>query len=478
MLRPWKIELQIDKSLQKPIYLQIADAVIHDIYYGRLKFGDVLPGSRNMAKVLNVNRNTVVEAYDVLLSEEWVVSKERKGIFVSDKLPDLQNQVGKDEKVLESEIIHNSNIYVDFDDGSPDTKLAPIAELARAHRQIFNRKGKWQMMGYSDEQGDVEFRVTLAQMLNHERGMFANHEDIFITRGSQMALYLAAHCFLEKGDKIIVENPGFKSAWDVFENAETDIIPVNVDREGIEVDEIRKLLKNGEKIKAVYVTPHHQYPTTVTLSLKRRLELISLSNEYGITIIEDDYNNEFHFGYRPLFPMSSFQQLKNYIYIGSMSKVVAPALRIGYLVTKDKDLLKKIRKLRRLIDVQGDNIMEQAVLELINDGTIKRHIKKVTAHYKAKRDKMYLLLDKHLKDMADYTLPKGGLSFWLRPKVEINWEDFIDLLLKQNIKIIHPETYSFDRKIRGFRISYGSTPENKMEDYITIIADIFNQLKQ
>lgn len=473
MLRPWEIEVQIDRNLEKPIYLQIADAIINDIYFGRLKFGDALPGSRKLAGILKVNRNTIVEAYDVLLSEEWAVSKARKGIFVSDKLPDLQGHLGKDEMVIEPEVNTKNVQLIHLDDGAPDTKLAPIEELARAHRQIFNRKAKWQMMGYGEERGDAEFRKAISQMLNHQRGMYINKEDVFITRGSQMALYLSAQCFLEKEDIVLVENPGFRNVWNVFEAVGAQLIPITVDKEGIVVDDIAKLLKQGKKIKALYVTPHHQYPTTVTLSLKRRLELIGLSNKYGFTIIEDDYDNEFHFGYRPLFPLSSYQQLKNYIYIGSMSKVVAPALRIGYLATKDQELLEKIIRLRRMIDVQGDNIMEQAVLQLMNDGTIKKHIKKITSHYKAKRDFTYQLLEKYLKDKVNYHLPKGGLSFWLVPKKDIDWQNVVVQLLRQNIQILHPDIYGLNNKINGFRLSYGAISEEKIEQSIKIIAEFF-----
>ena len=232
------------------------------------------------------------------------------------------------------------------------------------------------MMGYGDEFGDVEFRKAIVQMANHQRGMQASEHEVCITRGSQMAMYLTAHSLFEKEDYVIVEEPGYKPAWKAFESAGARILPVNVDKDGLITDEVLIHLRSGKKIRAIYTTPHHQYPTTVTLSLQRRLELIHLSNKYGFSIIEDDYDNEFHFGYRPVLPLSSYTELKNYVYIGTMSKVVAPALRIGYLISNNKELLERVGTLRKIIDVQGDTIMEQAVLQLINDGTIKRHLKR------------------------------------------------------------------------------------------------------
>lgn len=477
MLRPWKLELEIDKTLEKAVYLQIADTFITDIRSGRLKAGDALPGSRNLALMLKINRNTVVEAYQVLINEEWVISRERKGIFVSEKLPALQEKLNNRNPETEERLLALNKPIINFDDGHPDSKIAPVTELARAYRQIFNRKARWQMMGYGNDHGDIEFRKTIAQMLNHQRGMHINEHEISITRGSQMAMFLTAQCLLKAGDGVIVENPGYQPAWKAFEYAGAELLPAATDGEGIVIEDIKRLLTQHKNVKALYITPHRQYPTTVTLSLARRLELIELSNQYGITIIEDDYDNEFHFGYRPILPISSFNELHSYVYIGTLSKVVAPALRIGYLAAKDPKLIQKIGDLRKIIDVQGDVIMEQAVLQLIKDGAVKKHIKKATVHYKNKRDFVFSLLEKHLKDIADFTLPEGGLAFWIVPKKNLDWDTATALLIEKSIYIIHPKQYSYDRIINGFRLSYGSLSEEQLEESIQTISEVLRQNK-
>ncbi len=473
MLRPWKLEIRIDKELDKAIYLQIADGIIADIQIGRLEAGSVLPGSRSMAVELGVNRNTVVEALNVLINEEWLVSKERKGTFVSAVLPVSKKQATEAVPVQQQSV--DSEYYqIRFDDGHPDSQIAPVAALARAYRQIFNRKSKWQMMGYTDEFGDVQFRKAIANMLNHQRGMHIDEQQMCVTRGSQMAMYLTAQCLLSPNDYVMIEHPGYKPAWKAFESSGATLLTVGVDQDGLVIDDVLRHLNTYDRIKAIYITPHHQYPTTVTLSLQRRLELIRLSNAYRFTIIEDDYDNEFHFGYRPILPLCSHLELNNYVYIGTMSKVVAPALRIGFLVTKNVALLNKIGALRKIIDVQGDTIMEQAVLQLIADGTIKRHLKKAHAYYKDKRNFTNGLLVKHLKEKVDYVIPEGGMAFWIVPKSDVDWEGIDQQLRSKSIKIILPEAYSINEPVKGMRLSYGSLTKVQLEFGIVQLAEVLS----
>lgn len=466
MLRPWPLQIRLNDTAKKAVYLQIADAIIDAIKSGQLKEEEALPGSRKLAEIIGVNRNTVIEAYDVLLSEGWIESKSRSGTYVSKLTKNKINRLKN--KVEPTEEFKSINYSIIVDDGNPDTSIAPVEELARAYRQIFKRKGKWQMMGYSSPLGLFEFRDHISKMLNHLRGMQVTAEEICISRGSQMAMYLVGQVLLKPNDYVIVEHPGYKKAWNTFEHAGAKLLFADVDQQGIDIEQVEEYLKSYKNIKAIYLTPHHQYPTTATLSLQRRYKLIELSNQYNFTIIEDDYDYEFHYGHRPIMPMSSLPNITNYVYIGTLSKVVAPSLRIGYIATNNR-LIKKIGVLRSIIDVQGDNIMEQAVLQLMEDGTIRKHLKKAHTFYKDKRDLTASLLDRELREVAQYTIADGGLAIWLVPIKEIKWDELVFILDKERIKFMGPDRFSYSPELKGIRFSFGSLTAQQIEEAILIL---------
>jgi GntR family transcriptional regulator/MocR family aminotransferase len=469
MKRPWELQIRVRPDSGKAVYLQIADAVIEGIRSGSLEPGSALPGSRQLAALLAVNRNTIVEALEVLSAEGWIVSRERSGSFVSGQLPQLRNAPApRQQKAVPAGQKVKPRIV--FDDGFPDTAIAPIRELSRAYRQILERSGRWHVLGYAEGTADAAFQQAMVQMLNFRRGMRLTVEELHVTRGSQMAMYLTAQCLLSRGDTVAVENPGYRPAWDAFRLAGAEIFPVGVDEQGLITGELAARLKRGKRIRAVYTTPHHQFPTTVTMSLQRRLELIELSNKYGFTIIEDDYDNEFHFGQRPLLPLCSLGAVENFVYIGSMSKVLAPALRIGYLASS-KVFIAKVAARRRLIDVQGDTIMEQALLQLIQDGGIKRHLKRATAHYREKRDVMQQLVQTYLGKLVTCARPEGGLAFWIKPLKPFDPVKLAVMLQRKGVRIVAPEQFSYDQVASGIRLGYASLSNELLEEGVRALAD-------
>jgi GntR family transcriptional regulator/MocR family aminotransferase len=208
-------------------------------------------------------------------------------------------------------------------------------------------------------------RVARAQhqgQLAAARGLAVDPANLVVTRGSQMALYLVALALIRPGDVVAVEDPGYFVAWEVFRSLGVRLVPVPVDREGLRVDELREVLRR-RRVRAVLLTPHHQFPTTVTLSTGRRLELLQLAAARRFAIIEDDHDHEFHYEGRPVQPMASMDDSGVLVYIGSLSKVLAPGLRSGYLVAPTA-LVRQIGELRRLIDLQGDLAFDHALAEL------------------------------------------------------------------------------------------------------------------
>lgn len=283
-----------------------------------------------------------------------------------------------------------------------------------------------------------------------------------------MAFFLTAQCLLKRGDVVLIENPGFRPAWETFIHAGATLVPIAVDGDGIRVDEVEAALEKYE-VRAIHITPHHQYPTTVTLSLERRLRLIELSNRHDFTIIEDDYDNEYHFGQRPVMPLSAYDGVHHYVYIGTLSKLIAPAVRVGYLYSSP-DFIREVGALRKIIDMQGDSIMEQAILELIRSGDIGRHKKRMVNHYLEKRDWLESLLDHYLKDKVVYKKPDGGLAFWIQPVERKDLWKIKDLSMLNRVGFYTPERFSFVEPVHGLRLGYASLSKEDMEKGIEVLS--------
>ena len=482
MLRPWKTILSIELNSEKAFYRQIAEGIIEEIKRGRLSPGTPLPGTRQLAEDLKVNRKTIVMAYEDLTAEGWLTSAYKKGTFVSEKLPEKttlfrhskqeaagSNFAFRTPKQSGDPFIQKVKNTIVFDDGLPDVRLAPMNELARGYKRIFQQSTRWRMMGYGNPKGGERIRKAIVEMLLHDRGLNADMDRLCITRGSQMALYLTANALVEKGDYIAVEDPGYAPAWNTFAQFGARLLPAKVDKEGICVETLEKVCTQ-KKLRAIYVTPHHQFPTTVSLKIDRRLKLIELSNRYGFAIIEDDYDHEFHFHSKSLLPIASLEGASNVIYISSLSKIVAPAVRIGYIMASPA-FIESVATLRKVIDVQGDSVMEHAVAELMEEGAIRKHARRAYKVYEQRRENMEMMLQTYLGGIATFAKPEGGLAYWVRLTCGKDTRELAAQLLPKGVSVIPTEPFSFTGKpLNALRLGYASLNPEELENGLRILS--------
>lgn len=421
--------IKIDRKAEVPIYIQIANAIIINIRNGRLRTGLKLPGSRKAAHLIEVNRMTVVAAYEELHAQGWIEKQSRQGTYISNELPVLRPKpvkAGK-ERVYTMPVkpayhignAKNSTFYPSttlttpkliINDGFPDPRLAPMEELTRCMRGLSGIKAYKKYWSYESGQGNQLLRETLAPFLNDTRGLPINSKHLLITRGATMGIYLAAKVLTQPCDDIIVGNPSYIGANELFGLLGLKINTVPVDDFGMDIDAIERICKR-KKIKFVYSIPHHHHPTTVTLTPERRIRLLDLALKYGFAIIEDDYDYDFHYTSKPLMPMASLDRHGSVIYIGTLAKTLAPAIRLGFMVAPE-EFIKLAYYIRKHIDFQGDTLLEMAVAELYREGFVTRHIKKSVKLYKERRDHFCELLKGQLGDKVTFKIPDGGMSVW------------------------------------------------------------------
>lgn len=416
------------------MFLQVCNALIKEIQQGRFRPGVKLMGVRSLAALLAVNKKTIEAVYAELEQQQWIVRIPRIGTFVSEKLPETKPKDWASISVRRKEFTQAEASFYDIpsrpdtrtggllaiDDGFPDPRLVDHLSIGRSHRSILRVNSYHALLSYTQPYGDIVLREVLVRYLNDTRGIPCQLDNLMITRGSQMAIFLAIQSHLRKGEAAIVSSPGYFGANNALHFLGASVLTVPVDQEGINIEAIEHHCKK-RTVKLVYVTPHHHHPTTVTLSPARRMKLLQLAESYGFIILEDDYDYDFHYGNSPILPLSSIDGLQHTVYTGSFSKAIAPALRVGYLLAS-KNIIEKAAKIRQVIDHQGDTIMERVMASLLQEGEVERMLRRSRKVYKQRRDFFCQQLDTLFSKQLDFRVPEGGLAIWAKLKKPLELE--------------------------------------------------------
>ncbi|QRR03297.1 aminotransferase-like domain-containing protein [Dyadobacter sandarakinus] len=486
---PFPSIVRIERDGASPVFLQIARQMINAIQRGVLRTGVRLPGTRTLAELLDVHRKTVVAAYQELDAQGWIELVPNKGTFVAHRLPGQEDSPAGfgaellsgyprtagfafEQSMLLDRPVTLSRAGLEFTDGLPDVRLAPLGKLAKAYSSVLRRGNNRKFLGYSHVEGNSYFREKMADYLNNTRGLHIGTDNILTTRGIQMGIYLASMLLLRSGDNVVVGNLSYYVANMIFQQAGANILQVPVDEEGISIEAVRALCEMRQ-IRMLYITPHHHYPTTVTLSAERRMALLSLSVQYGFVILEDDHDYDFHYHSSPVLPLASADRAGMVVYVGSFCKAIAPGLRSGYLVAP-ANLIHELGKMRRIIDRQGDLLMEQALGELLDEGEIQRHIKKATKVYHSRRDHLQKLLDEQLSPFLRFTTPPGGLAVWTEWRKDISLMRVSRECSRYGLHL--PQTLLFQNEgLSGARLGFGNLNEEELGNAVEILNTVLSK---
>jgi len=420
------IALDIDSSAEDPLHRQVYGGIRDAILAGRLAPGGLLPSTRTLARDLGLSRNTVMTAYELLASEGYTESRGGSATRVSSVLPDdllhaepMEGTAVDDyapppisDLATRMAPIDPDRVLkqpVPFMPGVPDLEGFPYKLWARLIARFW-RKPPAELLIGGDPAGYPPLRRAIADYLKAVRALDCDADQVIITTGAQQALALAVRAVLNPGDKIWVENPGYPGFSQALTSIGAQPVWVPVDEEGLSVDAGRAAAPDA---RAAMVTPSHHYPLGITMSLSRRLTLLDWANENSAWIIEDDYDSEFRHGGRPLSALQGLDRGDHVVYVGTLSKITMPALRIGYLVVPPK-LVDPILALRRSIDDFPSIALQPALAAFIEEGHFAGHVRRMRQTYAERREAMYASLDRHLKGCFQDDPLDAGLHVCVR----------------------------------------------------------------
>ncbi|MFC7678816.1 PLP-dependent aminotransferase family protein [Paenibacillus sp. GCM10028914] len=459
--------IPIDRTAGTPISRQIYNRFRSQILQGELRSGEKLPSTRELASSLHVSRNVIVEAYEQLLAEGYIEGRHGSGTYVADgtymeltpKEPFIPHHFPSEPKL-------KTNDLIDFRHGIPALNLFPRKLWGDLAKRICMESPDG-AFGYGNPEGRSELRMVLTRYLYKTRGVLCDPDQIIVTTGATQALSMISKLLAKIGSDIIIEDPITHEIHSIFTQPGTTICPVPVDESGIRPD----LIREGLNPSFIYITPSHQFPLGGVLPIQRRAQLIQYAAKTGCYIIEDDYDSEFRYEGAPV---SSLQGLspEQVIYIGTFSKILSPALRMGYIILP-RNLIEAGRDLKWLTDLHTPSLDQLILARFIDEGHLDRHILKMKKVYKKRRDCLIHSLNDHFADQVKII----GNSTGLHLVAEFSGVNFTPALIDQietsEVKVYPVHVHAMDKhKYRQQVIlGYGNLSEERIAEGVRRLSN-------
>lgn len=453
--------LNIDKNSKITLIRQVYEQIKELILKGKLVEGNKLPSTRWLSEDLKISRNVILEAYDQLMAEGYIESKQGSGTVVAKGIYFEKIETKYQDKLLKNIEERNHSNCIDFRSGIPSLEMFPKKEWGSLFSRICSN-AQYSAFAYCEPEGAIELREALSEYLFRVRGVYCRAEQIMIISGSTQGLSLISKMLYDSTAEVIVEDPIHQGLLNVIKSFGYSITSIPVDDKGLETDELNAITN----AKFVYVTPSHQFPLGGVLPIQRRIELVKFAEKNNCYIIEDDYDSEFRYEGQPI---SSLYELEpnRVIYVGSFSKILAPSLRLGYMILPDA-LIPKYKEVKMYTDVHTEFMSQLVLAKFINDGKLEKHIWKMKKEYRKKRQALIDNLDINFPNEYIVRGQATGLHLVAEFKNIIFTEEVLKKIMEQEVKVYPVEKYAMEKgkHINKIIFGYGHLSIEEIEDGI------------
>lgn len=488
----WRQLIRLSSERGGSLQSQLRRALVTAILDGHIPHHRPLPSSRELARQLGVARNTVVHAYQHLMDEGYLLAEERRGYFVNSELvnsrlarapepvtgsnesPDWDSRFltrPSRQRNLDSLLGRWRDYDYPFTAGQTDPAMFPINEWRECCRQSLAVQAITEWMPDSVDNDDPLLLEQIQNRVLPPRGLWVSTDQILVTMGAQNALYILARLLINEGDKVGFEDPGYPDARNIFELRNCNLIPLEVDDHGLVIDD------RINECDVVFCTPSHQSPTTATMSLERRHELLKRAAEHDILIIEDDYESELNFAGSATPALKSLDGNDRVIYVGSLSKTLAPGLRLGYMIGPAQ-LIDEARALRRLMLRHPPSNNQNAVAHFLALGHHDSLVHRITTSYKKRWQALDEALSEFMPDSS--SAPAfGGSAFWVKLPEGADADQVQEEASNIGILVVSGNPYFIQpgKADAYLRIGFSSIPVENIRPGIQKLAELVSQLR-
>jgi len=484
-----ELPIELDASSAVPLHRQLYEGLRGAIISAQVAPGTRLPSTRALAEALGVSRSTIISSFAQLLSEGYLQATTGSGTFVSDELPEgalprAHHAAESDQASIRLSTYGASladagplesprrSGLIDFRDGRPAFDAFPHTEWRRALAAAARDDGS--SLDYSpDPAGYLPLREAIAAYLGRARGITCTALDVTIVNGSQQAIDLVARVLIEPGDVVALEEPGYLGAQRTFAAHGADLRAIAVDRDGIRVDWLERYAAGA---RLVYVTPSHQFPLGVVLGSNRRRSLLAWAERNDAIVVEDDYDSAYRYEGRPIPALFGIDRSGRVVYVGTFSKTMFPALRIGYVVAPPA-LREVVQNAKAFADRQSPILEQRALAAFITDGSFERHLRRMRVLYRARRAALLAALQRYIGDSVEVSGESAGMHLVVRLPL-VDTKGFIERARRAGVALMSTAPHHLREPVPGeFIFGFAELDEATMEEAIARLGRILPECR-